>query len=383
MNAFLERFQQQLKKIPADYVVAYSGGMDSHVLLHLCYQLKLSVRAIHINHGLQNEAEQWTQHCSDVCQQLDVPFKNICVNARAGAGESPEDAARNARYRALMLEVKEDECVLTAHHKDDQAETLLLQLFRGAGPAGLSSMPLIKNLGKTNHARLLLDSSRAELLVYAQENKLDWIEDPSNKNTEFDRNFVRKKVMPLIKERWPEVDSALSRTASQQQDVLEIIEAMAAIDLASMVAQQSEVVSINALQQLPLSRQLNVLRYWVRQFGKEAPTSNVLQEVIDSVVMAAEDAVPLVIWGQSEIRRYQGKLYLLERKAHDDSKIMLWNPCKGLVIEDLGVELSAEKTNGGGLSSTLMEQQLKVCFRHGGEKIKPAGRKHTHSLKNL
>jgi len=384
MNAFVERFQQQLQKLPANnYVIAYSGGMDSHVLLHLCHQLKLSVRAVYINHGLQKEAEQWSQHCADICQQLNISFKNICVNAKAATGESPEDAARNARYQALMLELKENECLLTAHHKDDQAETLLLQLFRGAGPAGLSSMPSIKHIGKASHARPLLDTSRDELLKYAKEHELNWIEDPSNKNTEFDRNFVRQEVMPLIKQRWRSVDDAISKSVSQQQDALEIIEAMAAIDLASIITQQDNVISIKALKSLSSARQLNVLRYWIRQSNKDLPTSKILHQLISSVVPAADDATPAVSWGQSEIRRYQDELYLLEKKEHDTSETLLWKPREILVIENIGVELVAHATNNNGLSSSLMDQQLKVCFRQGGEKIKPPGRKHSHSLKNL
>jgi tRNA(Ile)-lysidine synthase len=244
MNVLVEHFQQQLQSLsvahsvtrPAEnYVVAYSGGMDSHVLLHLCYKLKIPVRAIHINHGLQKEADAWSKHCNKICEELNVPFFNIHVDAAATQGESPENAARNARYEALMSELKVNECLLTAHHKDDQSETLLLQLFRGAGPAGLAAMPVVRKTGKGIHLRPLLECSRSELMQYAKENKLNWIEDPSNQNTDFDRNFVRQKIIPLIKGRWQQVDSALEQVASQQQDSLEIIEAMAAIDLSSVV----------------------------------------------------------------------------------------------------------------------------------------------------
>lgn len=395
MNVFVERFGQQLQSLsvassitaPISYVVAYSGGMDSHVLLHLCHQLKISsnisFRAIHINHGLQKEADAWSQHCKMVCEELHIPLLNIHVDAKASQGEGPENAARKARYDALVSELKANECLLTAHHKDDQSETLLLQLFRGAGPAGLASMPVVRKTGNGYHARPLLGFSRDEILQYTKENKLDWVEDPSNQDTDFDRNFVRQKILPLIKGRWQHVDNSLAQVASQQQDTLEIIEAMAAVDLASVITQQSEVISINALQQLSRARQLNILRFWIRQFGKDAPTGNVLQEIVDSVVMAAKDAVPVVIWGQSEVRRYQGNLYLLERNEHDVSKIFQWNPHENLVLEDIGIELSIDRIESEGLSSELMDKQLKVCFRQGGERIQPAGREHTHSLKNL
>lgn len=389
-NVFIERFQQKLKSLSAEhsapikcYVVAYSGGMDSHALLHLCHQSQVPVRAIHVNHGLQNEADEWSLHCEKICEELNIPLLNMQVDATAAQGESPENAARKARYEAIVSELEEDECLLTAHHRDDQSETLVLQLFRGSGPAGLSSMPTVRDVGKCNHVRPLLEFSRDELLHYAKENKLNWVEDPSNQDTDFDRNLVRQKIIPLIKTRWKQVDNSLSQVASQQQDSLEIIEAMAAIDLAAVATQQAEIISRDALRQLSPARQLNVLRFWIRQFGKDAPTANILQEIVDSVVMAAEDAVPVVIWAQSEVRRYQGNLYILERKEHDASKILLWNPRKKLVIDDIGIELLIDRTKSEGLSLNLLERELKVCFRRGGEKIQPAGRKHTHSLKNL
>lgn len=393
-NVFIERFQQQLQSLSVKdlitakrYVVAYSGGMDSHVLLHLCYQSKIasniSFRVIHINHGLQKEADKWTQHCSRVCEMLKIPFLNINVDAKSPQGESPENAARKARYDALVSELEEDECLLTAHHKDDQSETLLLQLFRGAGPAGLSSMPLVRRVGNATQARPLLEFSRDELLQYAKENKLEWIEDPSNQDTDFDRNFVRQKILPLIKGRWQQVDNSLAQVANQQQHALEIIESMAAIDLASIVTQQADVVSVNALQKLPQARQFNVLRFWIRRHGKDAPTANVLQQVVESVITAAEDAAPVVSWGQSEVRRYQNNLYLLEQNKHDDAITLSWNPRDILVLDDLGIELSVEMIGGQGLPSQLLDEQLKVRFRQGGEKIQPTGRKHTHSLKKL
>lgn len=389
-NVFIERFQQKLKSLSAEhpatikcYVVAYSGGMDSHALLHLCHQSNVPVRAIHVNHGLQNEADAWSVHCSHVCDELNIPLLDMQVDAKAAKGESPENAARKARYDAIVSELEEDECLLTAHHKDDQSETLVLQLFRGSGPAGLSSMPIVRGVGKCNHVRPLLEFSRDELLQYAKDNKLNWVEDPSNLDTDIDRNLVRQKIIPLIKTRWQQIDNSLSQVASQQQDSLEIIEAMAAIDLAAVATEQPEIISMHELRQLSTARQLNVLRFWIRQFGKDAPTANVLQEIVDSVVMAAEDAVPVVIWAQSEVRRYQGNLYILERKEHDASKTFLWNLQENLLIEDIGIELSVNRTRGEGLSSDLLKGELKVGFRQGGEKIQPAGRKHTHSLKNL
>ena len=369
---------------PRQYLVAYSGGLDSHVLLHLCAQyFPRSVRAVYIHHGLQNEADQWSEHCANICNILQVPFKTIHVDARKRTGESPEETARKARYAALKSELQAGDCLLTAHHQDDQSETVLLQLFRGAGVAGLAAMPKIHQFNQMFHARPLLDFSRQEIVDYANDNNLEWVEDPSNINTDFDRNLLRHDIIPVIKKRWPKLGDSLSKMAIQQQDALEIIETMAAIDLASIVTQQAHIIDVAGLAKLSQARQLNVLRSWIHQCAYDAPTANILHQVIQTVLPAMEDACPEVCWGESEIRRYQGKLYCLKRVEHDASGIFDWNPKEKLVIENLDIELLAEQGVPKGLKPELLYKNLKIKFRQGGEKIRPVGRKNTHSLKNL
>lgn len=369
---------------PQRYLVAYSGGLDSHVLLHLCAKFsRLPVRAIYIHHGLQDEADQWSVHCSDACDALQLPFKTIHVDASKRSGESPEETARKARYAALKSELEPGDCLLTAHHQDDQSETVLLQLFRGAGVAGLAAMPVIREMNQTFHARPLLSFSRDEIHDYANENNLKWVEDPSNTDTDFDRNLLRHDIIPVIKNRWSQLGDSLTKMASQQQDALEIIEAMAGVDLACIVTQQACVIDIAGLSKLSKARQLNVLRSWIHQCADDAPTANILHQVLQTVLPAADDACPEVCWGQSEIRRYQGKLYCLKRVEHDASEIFDWNPKDKLVLENLGIELSAEQGHLQGLKPELLDKALKVAFRQGGEKIRPVARKNTHSLKKL
>ncbi len=369
---------------PQRYLVAYSGGLDSHVLLHLCAQCSSrSVRAVYIHHGLQDEADQWSEHCSEICRALQIPFKTIHVDASKRSGESPEETARKARYKALKSELELGDCLLTAHHQDDQSETVLLQLFRGAGVAGLAAMPMIREFNQTFHARPMLGFSREEIFDYANENNLKWIEDPSNIDTNFDRNLLRHDIIPVIKKRWPQLGDSLSKMAIQQQDALEIIEAMAGVDLSSIVTRQSHVIDVVGLAKLSQARQLNVLRSWIHQCAHDAPTANVLHQVLQSVLPAVDDACPEVCWGESEIRRYQGKLYCLKRVEHDASETFGWNPKDKLMLENLAVELSAEQGVSQGLKPELLDKKLKVKFRQGGEKIRPVGRKHTHSLKKL
>lgn len=382
------RFRKILDSLPvtspvARYVVAYSGGVDSHVLLHLCHRVDVPVRAIHINHGLQHEADQWTRHCTDVCKVLEIACTTINVDAAANQGESPENAARKARYAALYSSLQADECLLTAHHCDDQSETLLLQLFRGAGPAGLSSMPLIRTIQGVKHARPMLEFSRQEVLDYAGQNDLNWVEDPSNEDTEYDRNLVRRTILPLIRQRWPQLDGSLSQVAMQQQDALALIEDMAAIDLASVVTQSSNVLSVSAISRLSRARQFNVVRYWIHQHAKDRPTANALQQIIETVLCAVEDAAPVVSWGQTEVRRYQDGLYLMSAVKHDTKKTYSWNPRHALLLKELDVELSMSPSDNKGLSMTMLDNDFRVTFRNGGESIRPAGRGHTHQLKKL
>ena len=254
-------------------VIAYSGGVDSHVLLHLCHAAGQSVRAVHIHHGLQADADNWDRHCNDVCSGLGIAYKCIHVDAVPEAGESPEDAARNARYRALEKELRHDEVLLTAHHKHDQAETFMLQLMRGAGPAGLASMPVIKPFGSAYLVRPLLAFDQPLLTAYAELHQLVWVDDPSNADTSYDRNFMRREVMPRLMHNWSNAHQAISRAASLQQDTLELVEAMAAIDLAAVSTQQRNSLSISKLRQLSEVRQYNVLRYWINAAGYDKPLS--------------------------------------------------------------------------------------------------------------
>jgi len=382
-------FQRILEALPAvqsarSCVIAYSGGVDSHVLLHLCHVAGLSVRAVHIHHGLQAEADYWDKHCDDVCSKFGIAYTCIHVDAVPAPGESPEDAARNARYRALKKELQFDEVLLTAHHQDDQAETFLLQLMRAAGPAGLASMPEIKAFGSGYHVRPLLGFSQQLLRTYAEQHQLAWVDDPSNADTSFDRNFIRKEVMPKLMQNWPHANQAISQAAGLQQDTLEVIEAMAATDLAAVSTQQRNSLSISKLRQLSEVRQYNALRYWINAAGYDKPRRNILQEVIASVLPAAEDATPLVLWGNTEIRRYQDTLYVLQAlNSHEIHHVYAWDGEQPLYIETLNLELSLKQTAHKGLTQDAVARRMTVRFRQGGEQLRPHGRQHTHSLKKL
>ena len=210
-------------------IVAYSGGKDSHVLLDLLSRserLKPKLGALHVNHGLSEYAKAWEQHCLEVCEALAIPLIRDVVDAKPQQGESPEEAARNARYRVFnSLPFDNNDCFLMAHHQNDQAETLLLQLFRGAGLAGLAAMPVWSELASGMKAcRPLLNQPQARIDDYAKQHALSWVEDESNLDLRFDRNFLRHQIVPLLQQRWPSVASNISRSADHCAEAMLILD---------------------------------------------------------------------------------------------------------------------------------------------------------------
>lgn len=408
--SFLKRFQVSLESLhtPTDiacYVVAYSGGMDSHVLLTCCNQLRLPVRAVHVHHGLQSVADEWVVHCQGICKALDIRLDILYIDARKKHRQSPEEAARDARYQALQDNMRENEVLLTAQHRNDQAETLLLQLFRTASSAGLSAMPASRRFGRFVHLRPLLAFSRKEIESFARENALHWIEDPTNLDTSFDRNYVRQHLIPELENRWPNITEQLATVAGLQSGNLQVLEDMAAIDLANAKRtpehsiefgghQVISILSISCLKQLSYARRFNLLRYWLLQeipvnnvagqLTKVSPTRKLLEEIVRSLIDSRSDANPVIFSTGYEFRKFQGELYLLTTGPEIMGQVTLdWCPVQPVSIPALNVQLRAVKTKGNGLNRELLAESLKIRFRQGGERLHPAGRRHSQSLKKL
>ncbi|MCW9013931.1 MAG: tRNA lysidine(34) synthetase TilS [Gammaproteobacteria bacterium] len=376
-----------LKQLPAfnqikTWWLAYSGGVDSQVLLHLLAQLRLDVRAVYIDHGLQAESADWAMHCEQSCQALNISFQSISVNAQAEKRQSPEAAARTARYAALRSFISSNDCLLTAQHKDDQAETCLLQLFRGSGAAGLAAMPVVAPFGDGLHCRPLLEFSREQILAYAAAHDLQWVDDPSNEDDKYDRNYLRHQVIPGLKQRWPGLDKTLYRAASQQAENKHLLDELASEDLQKL-SSTDESLSMEELSHLSESRLRNVIRYWLRISGLPVPSREVMQQIMLQMFQGDSDAQPIIGWAEVELRRYQGRIYALKLKAHNAGQCLDWNPQQALCIESLNQNLKMRSTDKQGLSADMLKQKLQVRFRRGGEKIKPAGRNGSHSLKKL
>lgn len=368
--------------------VAYSGGLDSHVLLHAAAALRTclgKVLAVHVDHGLNPASAFWSGHCVEVCKNLDVPIRVLHVEARAAPGESPEAAARAARYRAFREVIEEGDCLLTAQHQDDQAETFLLQLLRGAGPRGAAGMPQVAPFGLGWIIRPLLSFPRAALRGYAERHGLHWVDDPSNFDTEFDRNFLRHEITPRLTQRWPAAARTLSRAAEHNAEAFKVLESVAQDDLHQMRGDRLGTVSVAALRALDEARCRNVLRFWLREQKLPIPSQAQLTHIVRDVLAAAEDAVPCVHWPGAEIRRYRGLLYAMpSRLPHASDAVLNWDTQYPLELPGGNGWLVAHETVGTGLRTEIVRtSRITVRFRRGGERCRPAGRGQTHALKKL
>src|SRR5450631_31045 len=267
-------------------VVALSGGADSAALLAALAALGagfrgLPLRAVHIDHGLQAAAAEFREACRNLCGHLSIPLELIRVDVQCQAGQSLEAAARDARYAALAAQLQLQECLLTAHHRQDQAETLLLQALRGAGVKGLSAMPICRGFGAGWHVRPVLDVPRGELLQWGGHLEGFRSTDPMNEDLRFDRSYLRKAIWPLIETRWPGADIALSRSARHMAEAQELLDRAAAIDVPRL--RDGDALSVQGLRVLPQSRRVNAVRVWLSEAGMEAPSTARLVEALRQV----------------------------------------------------------------------------------------------------
>lgn len=370
------------------FLIAYSGGMDSHVLLHsmdiLRKQLpELQLRSVHVHHGLSNNANLWVEHCRRVCTDLNVEFIVKYVKAKSRSKHSLEDIARKLRYQEFANLLMEDECLLTAHHADDQAETLLLQLFRGSGTRGLAAMPEYKDFASSNLIRPLLEFSRQELYEYAKQNDLNWIEDESNENIGFDRNFIRHQLLPIIKTKWPGILKTLARVAVHCANASELLSALAEQDYVTIHGLKPNTLSVKKLLQLDTARQSNVIRYWLHKLNLATSTNIKMQHIIKDILHCRKDAASVVHWKDVEVRRYRDDLYAFKPlERHDAGAVLEWDVTKPLKLPaDLGVlHPDILKDHGIDLKTA---KNITVRFRQGSERCKMKGRTGTHELKKI
>ncbi len=370
-------------------VVAYSGGVDSHVLLKCVADwcrsrssaITPSLRAHHIDHALQSESRNWASHCQSVCQQLQVELTISRVSVDLHSGHSPEDAARRARYDALRNDLRSDEVLLVAHHADDQAETLLLQLFRGAGVNGLAAMPVEAAFGSGRLLRPMLQISADRIRVYANNHQLSWIEDPSNLDDGFDRNLLRNQVMPILQARWPSIASSISRSASHCAEAVVINRAFARGVLADQI--HGRVLSIQTLAPYSTIEKKAVLRSWIERHGFSMPPTSRLNHLLSDLIAGSSDSAGELLWGGACIRKYRDCLYLGSADDFDSSKSFYyrWSELQqALTITETGQILTRADIPD---AYADVPDGLVVCSRQGGEQIRLAGHRIHKSVKKL
>ena len=358
--------------------VGLSGGLDSVVLLHqVAHQpaLKGQVSAVHIHHALSPYADAWLEHCQSLCAAWGVPLieRHVLFDRLANI----EENARNARYDAFAALMADGDGLLLAHHADDQAETVLLQLFRGAGIDGMAAMLEVKPLGLGELVRPFLMHTRNTLEAYARRLQLTWVEDESNQDGAFSRNYLRHQIMPLLQRKWPGVVKNLVRTAQHCQQAKENLAALAQLD---GVGIGENTLSLAALQPLDHARSANVLRAWLMNNQIRMPSTETFNRIMTDVVFAREDGEGGVAWDGVGVRRYQNALYLFNHNSMHCSENLDWPLFPGQ--RDLNA-------SGGHLRAAIADaglhvpkgRRVEVRFRKGGERFYWRGQ--TKSLKQL
>jgi tRNA(Ile)-lysidine synthase len=393
---------QHLTRLPAScrqIYIGYSGGADSSVLLHALAKSKANlppVIAIHIHHGLSPYADEWATHCRREAEKLHIPLHVIRVQAKPLPGQSPEAAAREARYQAFAQLINADDVLMLAHHSDDQAETFLLQLLRGAGVRGLAAMPVWATFNSGWLSRPLLSITRQQIVDYAQAQHLSWVDDESNDNTDFDRNYLRRHVMPLLQTRWPAATQTICRATLHCAEAESLNQQLAQIDYAVVAMNGSDpkneenmfvsdvkprqvYLSLPQLVTLPESRQRNVIRYWLQQHQLPLPSAVKMQQILQTIIHSRYDAVPVVDWPHAEVRRFRHNLYAMSPLVpHDPHWRCEWDAQVDLVLPaNIGVLKASDYRD------LAAGKSLTIQFRQGGETIVLPGRVGHHAVKKL
>lgn len=389
MDTFLAKLGRQMAELeracaPSAFAVAFSGGRDSSVLLAGCRRLDLGLplRALHVDHGLQPDSRQWARHCAQAARDQGVEFRSVRVEIGGRSSHGLEAQAREHRYRALGELLGAGEMLLTAHHQDDQLETVLLRLFRGAGVKGLRGIVASGALGRGFLGRPLLAFSRAEISAAAQAWELQWLEDPSNRDLRFDRNYLRATVLPSIRRRWPAVARTVSRAAAQMADAEGVLDALADRDARGI--DDPSRISLAALRALDAPRRRNLLRHLLRSLDLPLPSARQLEQLLGAVDVARPDARACVRWPGAEAHVYGDRLYLMAELAPPTTRrpagrVRPGQPWSG---PEGRIELVAA-ADGPALPDAWAREGLDVRFRAGGERLKLYGAAHHRPLKKL
>jgi len=378
---------------PKRFLIGYSGGLDSTVLLHVMhfllprlkqqYGVNMGIDAIHINHNLSANARLWQDHCQAVCTSLHIPLvvESVHVNS---TGKGIEAAARHARYGAFEKHMDDKTVLLTAHHADDQAETLLFRLMRGSGLQGMSGIQPYRSFAGGCIARPLLTVPRDVLEQYAHEHNLSWIDDESNEDEQFSRNYIRRTILPLLTQRWPKAVTQLGGSAQRAAESQLLLTTYLQQDFIVCDRRDERVgesISLAKLQSFATNKKTHILRYWFDLLGCRLPSSAVMEHVNTLMDTAADSASEIKI-DQYVLRKFNHRLFLLpdsffqslaQANVHDVYDVYVNK--KHVLPGDFLFSVSSQEEN--------TELPIAVRFRQGGERSHPAGRRHSQTLKKL
>lgn len=363
-------------------LVAFSGGLDSTVLLHQLVQWRqqrpeLSLRAIHIHHGLSPHADEWVKHCEAVCAQWQVPLVVERVTL-ADEGLGIEAHARRARYKAFAGVLQPGEVLVTAQHLDDQCETFLLALKRGSGPAGLSAMAEVSPFADTQLIRPLLTQSRESLALWAREHQLQWINDESNQDDTYDRNFLRLRIIPLLQQRWPHFAEATARSAALCAGQESLLDELLAGELSECMTAQGT-LQLAPLMVMSDMRRAALLRRWLATHNAPMPSRDGLERIWQEVVLAREDASPCLRFGEHEVRRFQGQLWWVKAVTGQSETVLSWRDWQTPLMLPAGLG-NIRLIPAGQLRFPRADEPVSIRFkasgllhivgRNGGRKLK-------------
>jgi len=365
------------------FVVGYSGGLDSHVLLHALtkckqeLQVEIPIVGLYIHHGLSPHADTWDRHCQSACEDLRADYSCIRVEVD-GTGNGPEGDARAARYAAFEKFLDPTDTLLLAHHLDDQIETILYRLFRGSGLKGMGGMPVERTIGRSSLIRPMLNISRRDLEAYAESEKLSFIDDESNLDLEFDRNYIRHEIVPVIRARWPAYKKTINRFAELAGSDFQLLRELAEMDLDRLHKNIDAPINLPELRRLGGSRQRNAVLHWIDNSGLPVPTQIQLLELVQQLNVERSDAIQFISWPGVEVRVFKQDAYLM-KPLEDVEPPFIWHRDESRLVG--GRLLAARRVRHGGLIDD--SEPFSVRFRGGGERCQPQGRAGSHPLKKI
>ena len=373
--------------------VAYSGGVDSMVLLHLmsriCKNSAYALTALHVNHGIESGSNFWEEHCKNFCQIQGIDFRSTRLELSKCATKFNENTNRKLRYAWLAQQLSENSVLLTAHNQDDQAETLLLNLMRGSGVRGLAGMRTSRKLGRGYLVRPLLKYSRNSILQYARCHHLSYIEDSSNLDIEFRRNYLRHITLPGLKKHWPSANELISRTANVLSGARDLLDQLAEIDLETCHVEGvnffcvGRQINASKIAKLPKTRQINLIRYWIRKNSIPEPNQKVIEQIL-GYLNNGHQTFCCVQWSKYRVYLYQKMLFLSKvPKFAGQSELIQWNLKDSLEIPRMGIRLTVRDSIENAICCEKLNGDVSIRFRRGGERICLPNRKHSSSLKKL